>query len=74
MSRPFWNDERDAILRKMYPSLPNNDIADILGCTDSTVGARAKILGLAKAKSYDQYAFMGRYVHKGRYRNYERRE
>lgn len=71
----IWNDEKDAILRKMYPTTPNGDIATVIGCSDFTVSMRAKKLGLARAPEYNQYTYKGRYTHTGRYkRNYDRRE
>jgi hypothetical protein len=69
----IWNDEKDAILRDLYPTTPNGDIAKVIGCSDYTVSLRAKKLGLTRAPDYNQYAFKGRYTHTGRYRNYDRR-
>lgn len=70
----IWNDEKDAILRKLYPTTPNGDIAKVIGCSDNTVRLRANKLGLTRSPDYNQYAYKGRYTHTGRYRNYDRRE
>lgn len=64
----IWNDEKDAILREMYPTHPCGDIASVIGCSDYTVSLRAKKLGLTRAPDYDQYAFKGRYTKIGRYK------
>ena len=67
-STTIWNDEKDAMLRELYPTTPNDDIASVIGCSDSTVSMRAKKLGLQRAPSYNQYAFKGRYTKIGRYK------
>ena len=64
----IWNDEKDAILRELYPTTPCGDIAQKIGCSDYTVSLRAKKLGLQRAPDYNQYAFKGRYTGTGRYR------
>lgn len=64
----IWNDEKDAILRELYPTTPCGDIAQKIGCADYTVSLRAKKLGLTRAPDYNQYAFKGRYTGIGRYR------
>ena len=62
----IWNDEKDAILRELYPTTPCCDIAKKIGCSDYTVSLRAKKLGLTRSPDYNQYANKGRYTHTGR--------
>ena len=64
----IWDAEKDAILRRMYPTTPCGDIARVIGCSDYTVSLLAKKLGLKRSPDYNQYAFHGRYTGRGIYR------
>ena len=68
-----WTDERLKILQEMYPTMPANDIADIIGCSDCTVLRKARELGLKRDPSFDSHNFIGRYTKRlGKYNIYER--
>ena len=64
----IWTDENIDILIRLWPSTPSNDIADVIGCSDCTVQKKAHELGLQRDKSFHRNNFVGRYVHKGRYK------
>lgn len=69
-----WTDEAVETLRRLYPTTPANDIADVIGCSDDTVRVKAKQLGLQRDPSFHRNNFIGRYVKKGKYKvNYERK-
>lgn len=67
-STNIWNEEKDNILRELFPTTPYIDIADIIGCCDVSVIHRAKELGLKRSPDYNHHIFKGRYTHKGRYK------
>lgn len=72
MTKTIWNEEKLAILRKLYPTTPANDIADKLGCSDATVLRKAHELGLERDKSFDSHNFIGRYTKRvGKYKIYQ---
>jgi len=64
----IWNEERDAILRELYPTTPAVDIAEMFGCSDTAVSYRAKKLGLQRDPSFCRNNFIGRYTGKGHYK------
>lgn len=69
----IWTDEALQKLRDLYPTTPASDIADILGCTDSTILVKAKKLGLQRDPSFDTHNFIGRYTkNRGKYNIYKR--
>ena len=66
MSRKFdWTEEKLAYLREHYPTDSADDIADVLGCSDSTVSYKAKSLGLEKSPDFHKWNYIGRYVKRG---------
>ena len=67
-SSTIWTDENIDILIRLWPSTPSNDIADVIGCSDCTVPKKAHELGLQRDNSFHRNNFVGRYVHKGRYK------
>jgi len=48
----FWSEEEIAKLRELYPTIPNKEIAKILGRTELAVKAMAIRLGLKKDPNY----------------------
>ena len=62
MRKSFWNDEKVAVLERMFPDSPLWDIAKVLGCSETTVGVKAKQMGLKKSPTYDLRRFCYRYV------------
>ena len=67
-----WNEDRLNILRSMYPTEPANDIAVLIGCSDSTVINKAKKLGLKRDPSFSSHNFIGRYTkNRGKYNIYD---
>lgn len=70
MKRPMerWSPEQLELLRRLYPNTPIVDICDQMGHTTQAVVKKVKLLGLQRASDYNQYAFYGRYVKKGSYR------
>ena len=42
-----------------------DDIADVLGCSDSTISCKAKQLGLEKSHDFHKWNYIGRYVKSG---------
>ena len=66
MRRKFdWTDEKLAYLREHYPTDSADDIADVIGCSDSTVSYKAKQLGLEKSPDFHTWNYIGRYVKRG---------
>lgn len=66
----IWNEETDAILREMFPHYTMDDIAQRIGCSDTSVSNRAKKLGLKRSQDYNQHVFSGRYTYnKGLFKN-----
>ena len=73
----IWNDRTIGILRRMYPTFTSGDIADVIGCSDTTVRNKAHELGLTKDPSFNQFEYVGRYTgkrdpNKKHERDYER--
>lgn len=64
----IWTEEAVATLRRLFPSTPAQDIADVIGCSDATVLHKAKELGLQRAPSFHRSNFIGRYTGRGRYK------
>ena len=58
----IWTDEAVATLRRLFPTKPSNDIADIIGCSDNAVRVKAKQLGLKKVDGWSIEKFRYRYV------------
>ena len=67
----IWNHKAVAILRRLYPTTPSQDIADVIGCSDATVLHKAKELGLQRDPSFHRNNFIGRYTGKGHYKDPE---
>lgn len=64
----IWTQEAVATLRRLFPNTPSQDIADEIGCSDSTVLYKARELGLKRNPDYHRNNFIGRYTGRGRYR------
>lgn len=64
----IWTDENIEKLRQMFPTMPATDIADEIGCSDSTVLVKARELGLKKDKTWHRNNYIGRYTGLGRYK------
>ena len=47
-----WAPEEDALLRELYPTTPNRELARTLGRSRDSVLGRAHVLGLRKAEGY----------------------
>lgn len=60
----IWNDETLATLRRLYPTTPASDIADMIGCTGASVLNKAHELGLKKDPSFHTINYYGRYTGK----------
>ncbi len=45
------------VLKKIYPTTPNIEVAKRLGTTPGTINWKASVLGLRKAKSYMKQMF-----------------
>ena len=68
-----WTWERLETLRELYPTTPANDIALLIGCSDSTVINKAKKLGLKRDPSFSSHNFIGRYTkNRGKYNIYDK--
>lgn len=66
-SSRIWTDEAIATLRRLFPTTPSQDIADMVGCSDCSVLKKATQLGLQRDPSFHRNNFIGRYTGKGRY-------
>jgi hypothetical protein len=64
----IWTHEAVDTLRRLYPTTPSQDIADVIGCSDCTVLCKAKELGLQRDPSFHRNNFIGRYTGRGRYK------
>ncbi len=60
----IWTDEAVEILRRLFPTKPSNDIADIIGCSDNAVRMKAKQLGLKKVEGWSIDQFRNRWLKK----------
>ena len=71
----IWTDESVEILRRLFPTKPSNDIADIIGCSDCAVREKAKKLGLKKVEGWKREQFRNRWMaHYKNTQNYGRRK
>ena len=70
-STRIWTEEAVATLRRLFPTTPSCDIADVIGCSDCTVMAKARQLGLQRSPGFSRNNFIGRYVGKGKFKNHE---
>lgn len=66
--RITWTEEDLRLLRELYPTTPNGDIADRLGLSSATISNKAHELGLKKAETFHNMNFYGRYTNKRRTR------
>lgn len=57
-----WTEEKLAYLREHYPTGTAGDIAEVIGCSESTVSLKARALGIRKDPSFRRTNFIGRYV------------
>ena len=62
-TKHFWNERTLKILKDLYPTTPSGDIADLIGCSSTTVRNKAHQLGLKKDPSFHNINFFGRYTH-----------
>ena len=60
----IWTEEAVATLRRLFPTKPSNDIADIIGCSDCAVRVKAKQLGLKKVEGWSIDQFRNRWIKK----------
>ena len=60
----IWTEEAVATLRRLFPTKPSNDIADIIGCSDCAVRVKAKQLGLKKVEGWSIDQFRNRWINK----------
>lgn len=67
-NRIEWTEDKLQYIREHYPTETAQDIADVIGCSDSTVRMKAMELGLKKASSYKRTDFIGRYTGKRKYK------
>ena len=64
MNSKIWTARTLAILRRLYPTFTSGDIADVIGCSDTTVRNKAHELGLQKDPSFKPTDYAGRYCGK----------
>lgn len=64
----IWTEQNIEKLRQMFPTMPATDIADEIGCSDSTVLIKARELGLKKDPSWQRNNYIGRFTGRGRYK------
>ena len=60
-----WTEEKIAFLREHYPTGTAFDIAQVMGCSETTVRLKARELGIGKDPSFKRTNFIGRYVKRG---------
>jgi hypothetical protein len=60
-----WTEEQLAYLREHYPTGTAFDIAEVIGCSETTVRLKAHALGIQKDPSFRRTNFIGRYVRRG---------
>lgn len=67
----IWNDAKIETLRRLYPTTPACDIADVIGCSAKTVLLKAHELELQRDPSFNRNNYIGRYTrNRGRYNIY----
>ena len=64
----YWTEEAVETLRRLFPTTPAVDIADIIGCSAPTILHKARKLGLQRDPGFSRNNFIGRYVHTGRFK------
>ena len=62
MSKIDWTEEKLQYLREHYPKGTAQEIADVVGCSDTTVNVKARELGIKKDASFRKTDFRYRYV------------
>lgn len=60
-----WTDEQLDYMRNHFPTEPAGDIADVLGCSSTTVTNLARSLGLQKSPDFKASNYVNRYVQRG---------
>jgi len=60
--RRMWTKDELEYLRENYPTMTAIDIADHIGCSNTTVSNKAKELGLKKSPEFRRTDFHRRYV------------
>lgn len=60
-----WTDEQLDYMRKHFPTEPAVDIADVLGCSSTTVINLARSMGLEKSPDFRKSDYANRYVLRG---------
>lgn len=63
-NRIEWTEEKLQYLREHYPTGTAQEIADVVGCSDTTVNVKAHELGIKKAPTFKKSDFHGRYLKK----------
>ena len=63
-NRIEWTEEKLQYLREHYPTGTAQEIADVVGCSDTTVNVKARELGIKKAPTFKKSDFHGRYLKK----------
>ena len=61
-NRIEWTEERLQYLREHYPTGTAQEIADVVGCSDTTVNVMARAMGIKKDPSFKKTDFRYRYV------------
>ena len=61
-TRRMWSEVELAYLRENYATMTAIEIADKIGCSDTTVSNKARELGLKKAPGWSRNDYHGRYV------------
>lgn len=61
-----WTEDKLDTLRRLYPTTPATDIADVIGCSASALLTKARELGLKREKFFTPNYFYGRFTGKRR--------
>lgn len=65
-ARIIWTEDKLHYLRDHFPTETAHDIADVLGCSSTSVLKKARELGVDKSPSFRKADFFRRYVDRGK--------
>ena len=63
-TKKFWKEEEIQYLKDNYPTMPLDDLREVLPYSVPTIARKARELGLKKDESYSRGSYTGRYVNR----------
>ena len=63
-TKKFWKEEEIQYLKDNYPTMPLDDLREVLPYSVPTIARKARELGLKKDENYSRGSYTGRYVNR----------